>query len=408
MKKLVLITLIILTSILVVQTKITSAADCQLGYSYSNEEELKQIIASCEQKTKNLQQQVTSLSSQIQYMDTQMYITTLKIQETEQKIATTEKEIETLGSRIEGLDTSLNYLSKLLLERIVEGYKQHSFSVFSMFLDTENANDFLSRLKYMKTAQENNQKLLIQVQEAKLNFEEQKKLREEKKVQLTQLNDTLNEQKNSLNVQKQQKQRLLTDTRNDEATYQRLLTEARTQLSAFSSFAKSSGVYTLVGPDGLGKGSDQNYFSQRDDRWGNKIMGNSSFDCDGHPCTVLEAGCLVSSIAMASKKKGRDINPLMIASNPDYFQANTALMKYGLLPNGLRRESIGISEVDGKLDQGYVIVGINYGSCRTQSDHFVVLTKKEGNDYKMYDPLYGPDINFYSHYSQICWAEILN
>jgi peptidoglycan hydrolase CwlO-like protein len=386
---------------------LTFSLECKPGFTYSSQQELEEIKALCEAKVTELRNKSSTLASQIQYMDTQVYLTTLKIQATEQKIVDTEREIDTLSAKIDGLDESLNHLSKILLGRIVAGYKTQSVSVINLFLDSGNANDFLNKVKYQKTTQDNNQKLLVQVQESKLNAEEQKKTREKKKSDLDQLKLDLDAQKTALSNQKVQKQKLLADTQNDEVTYQQILAKARAQLSAFSSFAKSSGVANTIAPNGLGSGSDGNYYSQRDSRWASMIIGNSSSDCNGHPCSVLEAGCLVSSIAMVSKKKGSDTNPGVIASNTDYFSANTAYMKF-TTPSGGRRQ-ISLSEVDTQLQQGnYVIAGVNYGGCRSNSDHFVVLTKKEGNDYKMHDPLFGPDLNFSSHYAQVCWAEVLN
>src|SRR3989339_1882021 len=198
-------------------------------YIYSSECDSKtgnEKISCLEQVLQQLKQQKNTLSSQIQYMDTQIYLTSLQINQTEQKIISTGKEIDLLGSRIEGLDQSLDYLSRQLIERIVIGYKKKPFSIFSLLFDNENANDFLNQVKYLKAARDNNQKLLYTVQETKTNAEEQKKLREEKKVELDQLNETLNYQNQTLNNQKVQKQKLLSDTQNDETTYQRLLTQA--------------------------------------------------------------------------------------------------------------------------------------------------------------------------------------
>lgn len=185
-----------------------------------------------EQKVKEGTQKVNDLTTEIQLMNNKIYLTTLKIQETEQKIITTQKEIETLGSRIEGLDTSLNYLSKLLLNKIAEGYKQRSVSLFTVLLDSINANDLINRIKYLKTTQQKNQNLLIQVQETKSNFEEQKKLREEKKIELDQLEKQLDSQKNDLNHQKSQKQLVLQDTQNSNTKYQQLLQQALAEHNA--------------------------------------------------------------------------------------------------------------------------------------------------------------------------------
>ena len=193
--------------------------------------DLQKKINEYQEKLQQLKQQKNTLSSQIQYMDTQIYLTGLQISATEQKIVETAKEINLLGSRIEGLDQSLDYLSKLLIKRVVEGYKKRPFSVFSLILDNKNANDFLNQVKYLKTAQTNNQKLLYTVQETKTNYEEQKKLREEKKTELDKLTETLNYQKQSLDNQRIQKQKLLADTQNDEKVYQRRLADAQRELS---------------------------------------------------------------------------------------------------------------------------------------------------------------------------------
>ncbi len=196
------------------------------------------------QQLNNLARTESTLRSEIQYMDTQIALTTLKIQQTEEKIATTQKEIEILDTRIEGLDTSLNYLSRLLVERIIEGYKKRSVSIFNLLFDSSNASELIGKIKYMKTAQDNNQKVLVQVQETKLNFEEQKKLREEKKIELDNLKKTLDNQKATLNNQRLAKQKVLEMTRNDEKIYQQLLEQTRAEYAAIQGIIARKGSET--------------------------------------------------------------------------------------------------------------------------------------------------------------------
>ncbi len=204
-----------------------------------------QRINCLEEKTKQLGRTADTLNSQINYMDTQINLTTTRIEDTESQIETTQKEIGILGSRIEGLDTSLDYLSKLLIKRVVEGYKQHTASIVDLILDAGNANELVDELKYLKTTQQNNQKLLVQVQLTKSNFEEQKKLREQKKIELDDLEKKLTAQKNELNYQKSQKQILLRDTQNDEVKYQSLLRQA---LAEFTAVQQAIATGSKVGP----------------------------------------------------------------------------------------------------------------------------------------------------------------
>ncbi len=371
--------------------------DCNPDTSVSglNENDLKALVDLCSKKVGDLRNQANTLSSQIQYMDTQIYLTGLQIRDTEQKIISTQKEIETLGTRIEGLDSSLNYLSKLLINKIVEGYKQRSVSLFTILLDSISADDLINRIKYLKTARQKNQNLLIQVQETKTNFEEQKTLREEKKVELDQLTQTLNNQQLALNTQKGQKQKLLADTRNDEDTYQRLLSRAQAQLRSFKSFVQSSGADFVIGANAFGNGSDGAYYSQRDERWANHTIGVSSEN-------ILSVGCLVTSVSMVAKRYGQNVTPADIASDNDRFYASTAWMSLPWKSVAGRSYNGGV-DVNQELQNGnYVIAGV--GNCANGGSHFVVLTKKDGDDYIMHDPIYGPDIKFSSHYSNICSA----
>lgn len=362
----------------------------------SNSDKNKEI-ACLEERISQLRQQKNTLSSQIQEMDAQVYIKTLTIQKTEQKITETEHEIETLNNRIDTLDSSLTNLSKMLIQRVVKGYKKHTFSLFDLFLNSENMSSLISSVKYQKTTQDNNQKLLLQVQEAKTNYEEQKTLRETKKKELDELVSTLENQKIALRNQQAQKQKLLIDTRNDETVYQQLLTQARLQITSFKSFVQTSGGDSIIAANAFGNGSDGSYYSQRDARWANQAIGYSSE-------SILKVGCLLTSISMVAKKNGQNITPSDFAAETSHFWANTAWMRYPW-PSVAGKSMVSVGNIDEELNNGnYVIVGIAYSSCAGKSggDHYVVLTKKDENDYIMHDPIYGPDIKFSSHYSTIC------
>ena len=380
-------------------TKTIFSAECNttINLDDKSEQELKEQKDLCEKRSNELQGQIYTTSSQIEYMDTQIYLTTLQIQQTEYNIKKITEEIENLSEKIEGLNTSLNYLGTTFLKKIVEAYKRRQVNIFEIFLDSENASVLTNRLKYIKIAQDNDRRLAFQVQQTKVNFEEQKSLRDEKKKTLDDLKVTLNNQNTKLNDQKKVKQKLLEETKNDKITTDRFLQQIQKQLAAFKSFVKSSGAGSIIGANSLGGGSDGFYYSQRDERWANKTIGYSSEN-------VLEVGCLLSSVAMTARKYGQNVTPLDLAGETDRFYGLTAYMK---LPwkgvAGRSYQSIATSNIDQELNDGnYVIVGV--GGCGSGGSHFVVLVKKEGDDYIMHDPIYGPDLKFHSHYSNICSA----
>jgi peptidoglycan hydrolase CwlO-like protein len=348
-------------------------------------------VSCLEQKLQQLKQQTGTLSSQIQYMDTQISLTTLQINQTEEKITSTGKEIDLLSSRIDGLDQSLDYLSKLLITRIINGYKKKPVSIFSILFDNKNAYDFLNEVKYLKTAQDNTQKLLYTVQETKANAEEQKKLREEKKIELDKLTAMLNSQKQSLDNQRAQKQRLLIDTQNDEATYQSLLSQAKAQLAGFGRFVQSQGGSSLL--------SNQTtcddwgcYYSQRDSQWGSNSLNGTGY-------TLASDGCLVTSMAMVYTHLGhRGVTPQTINSNSSNFASYyPAYLQYTISADGLTTSRVGAA-IDSSLSSGDpVVVGIRaYGGT-----HFVVLISGSDGNYLMHDPFIenGHKISFNDHYS---------
>ena len=194
---------------------------------------------------KSGEQKVNSLESEKQLLDNKAYLTGLQINETETKIETTQKELEVLGTRIEGVDQSLDYLSKLLIQRIIEGYKKKPLTIFSLLFDNKNANDLLNQVKYLKTAQDNNQKLLYTVQETKTNYEEQKKLREEKKIELDELEKQMISQKSQLDYLIAQKTIFIKDTQGDNARYKQLLQQA---LAEYQAVKQAIATGSKIGP----------------------------------------------------------------------------------------------------------------------------------------------------------------
>lgn len=358
--------------------------------------DLEKRISEYQTKLQQLKQQKNTLSSQIQYMDTQIYLTALQINQTEQQIISTGKEINLLGSRIEGLDQSLDYLSKQLIKRIVIGYKKKPLSLFSLILNNKSAYDFLNQVKYLKSAQTNNQKLIYTVQETKTNAEEQKKHREEKKIELDKLTEILSSQKIALDNQKGQKERFLADTQNDENTYQSLLTQAQAQLAGFGRFVSNQGGSSILSNQTVcDDGWSGCYYNQRDSQWGGISLNNTGY-------TLAGEGCLVTSMAMVyTHYNHRGVTPQTINSNSQNFASYyPAFLKKTITADGATSSRIS-SDIDSELNAGRpAIVGISYDGG-PYPDHFLVLISGSNGNYRMNDPFTpnGHNIPFSDHYS---------
>ncbi len=201
-------------------------------------DELTEKIAETQKKEK-------TLGSQIGYMDSQIRLGTLRITETTARITQLENDITDLGTKLDKLEQSLTFLSSVALSRIATTYKTGRTSYFFYLFSADSIGDFLLRNDFIQRAQAHDKKVLFEVQQAKTTYGEQKELREAKKQEAEKLKLQLEVQQKQLDVQKKEKQTLLTQTRNDEAEYQRQLQQALSEKNALEA-ALVSGV--AVGP----------------------------------------------------------------------------------------------------------------------------------------------------------------
>lgn len=189
-------------------------------------------IGELQKKISELQGKENSLSKQITLLNSQITLTTLKIDKTKSDITKLSSEIDELAIEIERLESLLTKRSGLVLQRIPASYKRQSVSQFGLLLFSGNFSDFLTRIKYLTSVQEQDIQLLFQLKATQNNFGERKTLREQKKVQQENLRKQLEQQTKELALQKKGKQVLLDQTRNDEAVYQKLLAQALAEKQA--------------------------------------------------------------------------------------------------------------------------------------------------------------------------------
>jgi peptidoglycan hydrolase CwlO-like protein len=368
----------------------------RLKESCGTQDECKKKIAEYEQKLSGIREEKGTLASQIQYFDTQTYLTQLRISDAQQRVNKLTEEVASLSGKIEGLDTSLNYVSKLLIKKIAEDYKRRDVPILNLVIDPGNAPTLINRMKYAKTTQENDQRLAVQVQQAKLNFEDQKTKREEKAVELEKLNAVLEEQKAALDVQKQQKQQLLAETQNSEAVYQNLLAKAKAELAGFSSFVQSAGGGGLTS---FGSGSNGWYYTQRDPSWGNTLLPGSS-------SSLSLAGCAVTSVAMVCKSYGQGVSPATIAGNASNFIYGD-MYNFAFSCSGKSTSWIGSPSKD--QVKSYVTSGtpviLRLVAPSVSGLHFIVAWGWDdgASDLKIHDPYYGPDKKFSDQYD---WSQV--
>ena len=212
-----------------------------------NTDALQQKIKEYEQKISDLKGQEKTLSSQISVMDNQIKLTEYRIEATQEQITSLILDIDTATKKISGLQEALDNLVEVLANRIVATYEVGTIQPFQILLTSNSASDFFKRLNYLKIAQEHDKKLVYDTQQAKVDYANQKVIFEEEKKKVEVLKKQLEDYTAQLNQEKQGKQKLLEDTKGNEANYQRLLAEARAEYQQIQGIVAGNGVEVEVG-----------------------------------------------------------------------------------------------------------------------------------------------------------------
>jgi len=211
----------------------------QLEENQARQEELRQ-------KIEELQAEERSLQNQIAYMDSQIALTNLKIDEAQTKISEKTAEIEGLSldiekliARIKRIEASVKYQQEVYSQRLRMRYKSSRISAFEILFGADSLSEVFVRLKYLKLMEQQDMRLIHQMNETQYNYRNQKKLLEETKAQVEQIKAELEREKANLEAQrveldfqKRAKQELLERTRGEESEYQRQLAEVQAEQRA--------------------------------------------------------------------------------------------------------------------------------------------------------------------------------
>src|ERR1035437_4560032 len=342
-------------------------------------------IQDLQNKINAAQAQKKTYSSQIELIGNKIKLTEYQIEATQEQITSVTLDIDTTSKKITSLQSTLETTITVLVNRIVATYEVGTIQPFQILISSSNASDFLTRLNYLRIARKHDRDLVIETQQAKVDYSNQKNIFEDKKQQLATLQQQLQAQTTQLDQEKQVQQQLLATTEAQIASYQ-------AQISALQNFARSR-----VGPGGqsishqdLSDGWGR-YYNQRDANWGNNFIGLSNEQ-------IWDVGCLMTSYAMVVTHYGGSVTPSDVAANSGNFSGGSAWFNLpGPSANGHSAGDISMPSLDdlrNKLKSGNsIIVGLSYDGGPI-ADHWVVLRSvNDDGSFNINDPLYAGAMN---------------
>jgi peptidoglycan hydrolase CwlO-like protein len=217
-----------------------NAGEDELACTKSKQTCLKEKIA-------EKQSQAQTLSNIISVLNNQISVQELQIKQTKLEIAQLDSEIDQLTNRISGLNVSLDRMSLVLIERANAGYRRRNTNPFLLLVSSDSIENFVQRYKYHQIAQAHTTDVMKQAETQKIDYDQQKDLKEKKQKEVEQKRQLLQQQQNQLTSQRADQQSLLTQTKNDEARYQTELEKTLAEQGAIKSIVAGRGNEEKVG-----------------------------------------------------------------------------------------------------------------------------------------------------------------
>lgn len=213
-------------------------------YSQTDDDKLKELndrIAEYTQKIDEALGKQKTLASAIALITNQMNLTIAQIAKAEEQVKILEFEIEELSKKIIVLDRDLDETVQIMNVRVEETYKRMHMPSLYLLLVSNKFSQFFTHFNYIKSVQAHDKEVLYAMEQARLNYDAQKQLKEKKQEEAEKLRNYLQGQKKMLDQQKYAKQDLLNVTRNDEKKYQELLAQTRAEFESIQAIMAGRG-----------------------------------------------------------------------------------------------------------------------------------------------------------------------
>ncbi len=169
-------------------------------------------------KAKTLNTEISRINAQINQLRNNISIT-------EKKIEATTLEIRELSFDISSAENSIQINKEVLAELLRQLYEMDSKDPLTLILEQNEVSDIVQQFAYLDSLQASLIEKTNFLRDLKGNLEISLDTTEKKKQKYDTLSKTLSVQKTAADGQRQEKQTVLTQTKNQEAAYQKLLTE---------------------------------------------------------------------------------------------------------------------------------------------------------------------------------------
>jgi peptidoglycan hydrolase CwlO-like protein len=362
---------------------------------------IKQKIKDLEEKAQTYQQIINIKQKQQLSLNNQVSIIEAEIERIKTEIEINKDKIGELNSQISDLRTKIDEKEsviakqKIVLSQLLQKYYEYkSGSVYSALISANGSSSFTSEEDQLSIIGEKVREMIENINSLKRSLESEKANAEDNKNKITQLYLELEEKNSELNGNIAEKESLISQTKGEELRYQQLLSRVESQKQELlgdinelysANSAEISSLSASLPKPTSGLASTSWYYSQKDERWGNNRIGQSS-------SLIKDYGCALTSVAMIFTYYGETTTPGTLAKQKIYYW-DLIVWPDGnnvKLVEKTSHGSISWSRIDRELGNGHPV--IVFIKARGSAGHYVVIHHKVGSDYVVHDPYFGANI----------------
>jgi murein DD-endopeptidase MepM/ murein hydrolase activator NlpD len=205
----------------------------QIDKITETKKQLELEIAEYEKQLKNIGAQAVSLKNTIKSLNATINKNALDIKLTQSNIDATQLQIEQLADDIDKNIDKINKDIRAISLLINQISKYDDTSLIENLLTYKNLSEFWNEQQNIFLIQNQIREKILETKNTKTILENNKTSAEKKKVDLLKLKASLTDRKKLLDISKKEKNKLLADTKNSEATYKKMLAEKQALADSF-------------------------------------------------------------------------------------------------------------------------------------------------------------------------------
>src|SRR3989344_5630399 len=196
-------------------------------------QQLEREIAAYQAELENIGEQKNSLSNSIKQLDVTRKKLNTDISLTQKKIDKTNLNIQSLSSDISSKQSSINNNTESIKLEIRKTHEYETNTILENLLSENDFTTFWNDIDNIATVREKVREYTTELKEIKVELEDTRAETITAKNQLTRLKSQLGDQQKIVIQNTNEKNKLLKETKNSEANYQKLLKERIAERDAF-------------------------------------------------------------------------------------------------------------------------------------------------------------------------------